>query len=71
MGRNSLVLDDDDLDDAFDAYRQECVDVMVDDDRISYPTRESAEADFDARPRDRNYRGFQAWLKREDYDHAD
>lgn len=71
MGRNSRVLDDDDLDDAFDAYRQECVDVMVDDDSISYPTREAAEADFDARSKERNYRGFQSWLKREDFDYAD
>lgn len=65
------VLDDDELDDAFDAYREACVDTMVDDDAISYPSRESAEADFDARPSDRNYRGFKAWLKRKEDDYAD
>lgn len=69
MGRK--VLDDDALDDAFDAYRDECVDSMVDDDSISYPSRESAEAAFDARPRDRKYRGFHEWLKRTETDYAD
>lgn len=66
MGRR--IFSDEQLDDAYDLYIEERCERMVEDDPVSYPTVEFAEAYVDALRPEWVEADFKEWLKRGDYD---
>lgn len=62
------IFSDEQLDDAYDAYLAERAAAMVEDDPVSYPTVEFAEAYVGALRPEWVAADFREWLKRGDYD---